>query len=144
MKCQQRGAPYSPVAAAGSRENADVGTTGMNIMKAQVVAAARDREIPFQQFDEESKTAFINVWEVRLREAVECHKREDLRALAQGVLDFVKTRVATDLRLYAYMEGTEGVSFVFDTGTEEYFQIIGNGANHAPHGTARRLAARDC
>jgi len=89
-----------------------------------------DASVHYSQFDVQGKNNFIEVWELRLKDAIDYHKRDDLRRSAEGILAFVKERPSCVLRLYVYMEGQERqpipkhCGFLFDTQTKEYFQIL--------------------
>jgi hypothetical protein len=96
----------------------------MKITKEQVLKIAHDPESHWSPFDDEQRRNFVGIWETRLMMAIEHHKNDDLRALAEGVLAFVRTRKPACLRLYGQTAGKESIGFLFDTGTEEHFQII--------------------
>ena len=90
---------------------------------AQILEITRNPESHYKGFDEENMASFRNIWEARLQEAAEYPKREDLRTRAAGVLSFLKMREPAHLRLYLYVNGKERISFLFDSKTEEHFQI---------------------
>ena len=96
----------------------------MKITHKQVLEIVHDPEAHCSTFDNQNIQDFIGIWETRLMMAIEHHKREDLRLLAEGVLSFVKKRSPDRLRLYGETKGKNSIGFLFDMETEEHFQII--------------------
>ena len=98
--------------------------TTMKLTKDDVQRIVNDPSAHMSQFDERQKANFIDVWETRLTMAISYHKRGDLQQLAESVLQFVKSRPVAAFRLYSYRQGGEGIGFLFDTETGDFFQII--------------------
>ena len=94
------------------------------IKKEEILKIVKDPKSHWSSFDDQQKRNFIGIWETRLRMAIEYHKSDELRILAEGVLAFVKNREPSRLRLYTQTNGNDNIGFMFDTGTEDHFQII--------------------
>ncbi|MBP7275486.1 MAG: hypothetical protein KBA51_04705 [Kiritimatiellae bacterium] len=96
----------------------------MKTTKEQILKIVHDPQSQWSPFDDQQKRNFIGIWETRLMMAIEHHKSEDLRLLAEGVLNFVRDRQPDRLRLYGQSNAKSSMAFLFDMETEEYFQII--------------------
>ena len=96
----------------------------MKITHNQALEIAHNPEVHCSMFDDQKMRDFIGIWETRRMMAIEHHKRDDLRLLAEGVLHFVKNRRPDRLRLYGVTKGKDSIGFLFDMQTEEHFQII--------------------
>ncbi len=97
----------------------------MSTPQSQIIFLIRDQS-KFVQFTDETKCAFLNVWEMRLMMAAEFHKRDDLRSFAQDVLSFVKDRIPSNLRFYVLNVNGESASFLFDARSEVDFPMTRN------------------
>jgi len=78
----------------------------------------------YSKFSPEDLNNFIQIWKLRLNDALLSHKREDLAQLARSVITFAETATPGNLGLYVCNSEEFGsVGFLYDDETHKFLQI---------------------
>ena len=92
----------------------------MNTAQIDIDQTVNDPLSQFRTFDEISFNSFKSVWQTRLIEARDIHKRDDLIQKAEAILNFISDS-PSELRLYIISD--KRVSFLYRTSSKRYLMI---------------------
>jgi len=92
----------------------------MNTAEINIDQTVNDPLSHFRTFDETSFNSFKSVWQTRLIEARDIHKRDDLIQKAEAILNFISDSTS-ELRLYIISD--KRVSFLYQTSSKRYLMI---------------------